>query len=519
MEEPNESLEYTPTWIVAVICTVIVFISLCVERALHKLGKLLERKNQEALFQALQKLKEELMLLGFISLLLTVSQNLISKICISPHLVTHMLPCKLPTESSKGSEHNLIFYDSIINTRRLLSSGSASDHCQKEGKVQLLALESLHHLHIFIFVLAVVHVVFCVTTMLLGGARIRQWKTWEDNIRKRKDIQTLHHHEFFKRHNEGYWRKAAVVGWLIAFCKQFYGSVTESDYITLRQGFIKEHCPSHPGFNFHKYIVRTLEIDFKKVVGISQQLSIFYPLQLVPVALCCDLFAAEYCRVAHLLLAGFSTGHKHIIARLGQESGQKRSQEEQAVGMMMTGSKKVPEATTRVKPSDEFFWFNRPFLVLDLIHFILFQNAFEIAFFFWIWCTYGFDSCIMEKIAYIIPRLIMGVIVQVLCSYSTLPLYTLVTQMGSRFKEGMFNDMVKSSLMTWVDGTRGGDSAETKRTITHRMVKDPKQDAQIAEEAIIMMEKEETSTSTIELHSIVEAPSSSQGPNTFTNMP
>lgn len=39
MEEiPNESLEYTPTWIVAVICSIIVFISLCVERALHKLG-------------------------------------------------------------------------------------------------------------------------------------------------------------------------------------------------------------------------------------------------------------------------------------------------------------------------------------------------------------------------------------------------------------------------------------------------------------------------------------------------
>lgn len=38
-EELNQSLEYTPTWIVAVVCSVIVFISLCVERALHRLGK------------------------------------------------------------------------------------------------------------------------------------------------------------------------------------------------------------------------------------------------------------------------------------------------------------------------------------------------------------------------------------------------------------------------------------------------------------------------------------------------
>jgi hypothetical protein len=38
-EELNQSLEYTPTWIVAVVCSIIVFISLIAERALHRLGK------------------------------------------------------------------------------------------------------------------------------------------------------------------------------------------------------------------------------------------------------------------------------------------------------------------------------------------------------------------------------------------------------------------------------------------------------------------------------------------------
>ncbi|KAK2978947.1 hypothetical protein RJ640_008728, partial [Escallonia rubra] len=37
-----------------------------------------------------------------------------------------------------------------------------------------------------------------------------------------------------------------------------------------------------------------------------------------------------------------------------------------------------------VRPSDEHFWFHRPSIVLYLIHFILFQNSFEIAFFIWI---------------------------------------------------------------------------------------------------------------------------------------
>ena len=30
----------------------------------------------------------------------------------------------------------------------------------------------------------------------------------------------------------------------------------------------QEHCPKNPKFDFHKYMVRTLEVDFKKVVGI-----------------------------------------------------------------------------------------------------------------------------------------------------------------------------------------------------------------------------------------------------------
>uniref|UniRef100_A0A453G665 MLO-like protein n=1 Tax=Aegilops tauschii subsp. strangulata TaxID=200361 RepID=A0A453G665_AEGTS len=37
-----------------------------------------------------------------------------------------------------------------------------------------------------------------------------------------------------------------------------------------------------------------------------------------------------------------------------------------------------------VNPSDEHFWCGKPRVILYLIHFILFQNAFEIALFFWI---------------------------------------------------------------------------------------------------------------------------------------
>ncbi|PPD78775.1 hypothetical protein GOBAR_DD24300 [Gossypium barbadense] len=419
-EAESNSLEFTPTWVVAAVCFIIVLISIIAERGLHRLGKYLKHKKQDALFEALQKLKEELMLLGFISLLLTVFQGLVCEICIPAYFATSLLPCKRHSEEKTHEEYTS---QAINNRRRLFSTDSGSDHCSREGKVPLLSLEALHHLHIFIFVLAVVHVIFCVITMVLGGARIRQWKQWEELILKHGNAEdTDHHHTFFARHAQGYWRRAAVVSWIMSFFKQFYDSVTKSDYLALREGFIRgvtdylfsPQTQGHRNFDFHGYMIRTLEVDFKKIVGI---------------------------RVAYLFLVIVSPCHSF---------------------------------TSRGNQVRAHFWFEKPGIVLHLIHFILFQNAFELAFFFWILCTYGFHSCIMERMSYIIPRLIMGVMVQVLCSYSTLPLYALVTLMGSQLKEGLFKEFVRSSLDKWFTERKGEASKHesTNTTQMDRMVKE-----------------------------------------------
>ncbi|OVA14702.1 Mlo-related protein [Macleaya cordata] len=416
------SLEFTPTWVVALVCLIIVFISLFVERSLHHLGKFLKHKDQDALFEALQKLKEELMLLGFISLLLTVFQGLISHLCIPKSLTVHMLPCKKESSTSDLVIHNNEAFSpaTMWHGRRLLSTGGGSDHCAKHGQAPLLSLEALHQLHIFIFVLALVHVIFCATTMFLGGLRIRQWKQWEDSIRHPQDSAKVNiervdrHIQYFRQRATGFWRKSVVISWIMSLFKQFCGSVTKSDYIAMRSGFIMCHCPSNPDYNFHKYMMRTLETDFKKVVGISWYLWLFVVIfLLLNVEGWHTYFWMSFLPLILALVVGAKL--EHIITQLAEE---------------ISENKPIDRATAAtVKPSDKHFWFGRPGIVLYLIHFILFQNAFEIAFFFWIWTTYGFHSCILEKVGYIIPRLIVGVIVQVLCSYSTLPLYAIVTQL------------------------------------------------------------------------------------------
>ncbi|KAL6545664.1 hypothetical protein OROGR_009538 [Orobanche gracilis] len=325
--EKGRPFVYTPSWVIAVVCFVIVFISVIVERALHNLGRFFKRKNQDSLYEALEKLKEELMILGFISLLLTVFQGLISRLCIPNHLASIMLPCRIEPPVHHQTRG--------MNVRRLLAE-EVSEQCS-EGHVPFLSLEALHQLHIFIFVLAVVYVIFSASTMVLGGIKISQWTHWEASINNEKS----RHHRAHALHAQA------------ALFKQFYGSVTMSDYVALRSGFIS---------------VRKFGWGSSRVPG-----------GLVLMALCCDLLAYEHNRMAYIFLAVIlasirlllTVGAKleHIITQLAKEAAESAGD---------------AEATT-VRPSDELFWFHKPVLVLYLIHFILFQNSFEIAFFLWIW--------------------------------------------------------------------------------------------------------------------------------------
>uniref|UniRef100_A0A453AJ31 MLO-like protein n=1 Tax=Aegilops tauschii subsp. strangulata TaxID=200361 RepID=A0A453AJ31_AEGTS len=96
--------------------------------------------------------------------------------------------------------------------------------------------------------------------------------------------------------------------------------------------------------------------------------------------------------VPFIMLLVVGSKMEHIITELAYEVAQKHT---------------AIRGDLVVSPSDNFFWFHRPKLVLLLIHIVLFQNAFEIAFFFWLLVTYGFKSCIMGKPAYVITRVVI----------------------------------------------------------------------------------------------------------------
>nr|GMD21334.1 MLO-like protein 9 [Ipomoea batatas] len=266
----ERSLDQTPTWAVALT---------------------FERKRKRALYEALQKIKGELMVLGFISLLLTFGQNYIAKICIPASAANTMLPCP-----AKYATH---------------------EH---------------------------------------GGG-----------------------HEDEGGHEEGHHRRLL---W----------SVCKSDYLAMRHGFVTVHLAPGSNFNFQKYIKRSMEDDFKVVVGINA------------------VFADECEWMAINVMAIYTTFHlvgtklQAIITQMALEIEERHA---------------VVQGIPLVQVSDRYFWFSKPKLVLHLIHLTLFQYEF------------GSDSCFHESFHLAMARVAFGIGVQFMCSYITLPLYALVTQHGS----------------------------------------------------------------------------------------
>ncbi|KAM3000513.1 hypothetical protein FF2_036914 [Malus domestica] len=449
----ERSLKQTPTWAVAIACAVFIVISIIIEQAIHALGKWFQKRNKKAMLEALEKIKAELMLLGFISLLLTVGTRFLPKICISTKYGDTMLPCQLneskhseggKDEGNKGGgdedrRRKLLSHAENMIWRRVLASSAGDSSSCAGGKVPLISASGMHQLHVFIFVLAVFHVFYSVVTMALAQAKMKKWKAWEsetssleyqftnDPSRFRFTRQT----SFVKRHSG--FSTMPGIRWIVAFFRQFFGSVTRVDYLTMRHGFINAHFAPNSKFDFHKYIKRSMEDDFKVVVGISLPLWIFAVVfLLLNVYKWYTLNWLSLAPLIILLLVG--TKLELIIVEMAQEMHDRNT---------------VVKGAPVVEPNNKYFWFNRPEWTLLLIHFTLFQNAFQMAYFVWISSEFGFTSCFHDNLPLILTRVFLGVALQILCSYITFPLYCLITQMGSHMKKAIFEEQTAKALKNW----------------------------------------------------------------------
>ncbi|KAJ0616409.1 hypothetical protein HanRHA438_Chr02g0088701 [Helianthus annuus] len=123
------------------------------------------------------------MLLGFISLLLIVGKATITDICISKSLAENWLPCSKKDIQEMDARHggdqveaeihrkllSFLASNMTTSTRRILSAATGDHKCKAQGKVPFLSRSALQELHMFIFSLAVFHVVCSIITLAFVG--------------------------------------------------------------------------------------------------------------------------------------------------------------------------------------------------------------------------------------------------------------------------------------------------------------------------------------------------------------
>ncbi|KAK7860623.1 mlo protein like protein 1 [Quercus suber] len=218
------------------------------------------------------------------------------------------------------------------------------------GKVPLISQIAVHQLHIIIFVLAVFHILYSAITMALGQAKMKKWKTWESETESLEYQFTndparcrfTHQTSFVRRHS-GLSRTPGIkwinsTGNFLARCQRW----------TIRQCGGAHFAPDSK-FNFHKYIKRSVEDDFKVVVGIRSPFLNPYNAMYI-------CFCFLYTDLMIILLVG--TKLELIIMEMAQEIQDRTA---------------FVKGAPVVEQSNKYFWFNRPQWILYLIHFTSFQ--------------------------------------------------------------------------------------------------------------------------------------------------
>ncbi|CAN1249527.1 MLO-like protein 3 [Linum perenne] len=382
------SLEHTPTWALATVCFVFIALSLLIEHLIHLVSHWLQKHKKNSLVEAVEKLKSVMIVLGFMSLILTVTQKSIAKICIP-----------------------------------------------NAGKTALITEAGLNQLSIFLFVMAATQIVYSVLTMALGRAKMRRWKAWE------RETQTVEYEAANDPNRFRYARQTTFARrhmnctttvlhlWIVGPTLRIVSKVNESNCF-----FCIAHLSNNNSFNFQKYIEKSLDEDFKAVVGISPVMWF-----LVVIFMLADIRGWHiYLWVSFLplmIVLVVGTKLEVVVANMGLKLNDRNT---------------VIKGAPLVQPNDDYFWFNHPKFVLTLLHYTLF-----------VW-QFGIKSCYHETLEILVTRMVLAVMVQILCSYSTLPLYALVTQMGSRYKGVMVKEETANVLKQLHAGVKQNNKKKHK---------------------------------------------------------
>eukprot|EP00943_MAST-04B_sp_MAST-4B-sp1_P007803 g7803.t1 len=295
----GRNLEETSSVFIAAMLMIFVFVSKVVENGFHHAKHWLQHNHEISLVAVLEHIKDEIMLVGTLSMMLISTESMISTWCVGkandfvPALSQHKCAAvysygssstgsTTTNSSSSSSGRRMITVPSerkSSSTRTLLaaSSSAATPTCP-EGQTFFMDINAIHQVHFLIFWMAFTHIIYSIIVVLLSRYWARELEKWEEEILNKG---TTMGHEV--RHRTPQIPSNMLGEYLDAFKKQFtHLKVTGMDEFTaavLRQFYIISQGKDK-NYKFFAVVKEELEQDFDEICGIDSLLWGFTALSL-----------------------------------------------------------------------------------------------------------------------------------------------------------------------------------------------------------------------------------------------
>ncbi|GAX74895.1 hypothetical protein CEUSTIGMA_g2341.t1 [Chlamydomonas eustigma] len=267
-----------PSWTVSLLLILLVSISLAFEGLMNYLKRRWKKQRKRALLKFLSHMRDELLLVGFISLVLSTFQYPLSGICYSSSSSRRLRNLlALAAASPPGSNYT-----------------SSSTPCSGPGQQQLWPISVQHETHLLLFTIAIMHLAYSTLTIVFAKYLIGRWDIWEERCMRENplswalkvDNTDMVPPPLFGPGCLTRWRihlstmSHGMTRWIIAFMLHFQG-VTWEMYRDARTLFIVDLplgslrstvVEDLASINFHSLLEDTLETNLADIINAGWEL-------------------------------------------------------------------------------------------------------------------------------------------------------------------------------------------------------------------------------------------------------
>ncbi len=493
----GKSIEETSSWRIAIFFIFFIALSFFVELLFHNLEHYFHHGHQEGLVETVHKIKDELMLMGFITLMLIAVEDNIVRMCVPDtwgggENGLGIYCCgQQPLDGGEAVKNQLEkclgYANDTVSTAQCNSkavkewkatggyvakpASDLIDICRAPGQTEVKLMTSqhdfecpsgesgfmdvtaLHNLHTLIFLIAIFHILYSTGILVLSKWRIKQWTKWE----KYGDDEGETPEKLKVPPNP----TNPCNKCLYRFGKQFVDNVTPLSYVSARKYYIKQN-KLNDDFNFEHQVEEVHSKDFKELVGISWWMWLVIIIQtlldgFLPSSLAAAKILNTYISVVCAILVGVKLMYlfEDIFHAIIDKH---REHEKDGASYKLFHTGKVTQLDLDVLQncSDETdlseiettFWCQKESVLLNMIRLIMFQNSIVMAqtlFYFWqIVDSQGghkgfVTSCYFESRKYsgiLIVQWIVTILMFFQNALVTVPLYTLCALLNHHEKHG-----------------------------------------------------------------------------------